>query len=125
MSDLRSSIIEMLREELVGPSRQLPAVQSGIDAPELRNEEMLRAEDPPRVRYGAGILFPGGARVEAQDDIDESAAPSQNMESDIAEVAEAAPDQDTTEKADEDATIDRVTDLEVNRANEYLPSALG
>lgn len=125
MSELRSSITEMLREELVGPSRQLPAVQTGIDVPDLRNEEMLRAEDPPRVRYGAGILFPGGARVEAQDDIDETAEPDQNLESDIAEAAVAAAASDTVAESLEDAANDRSTDLEVNRANEYLPSALG
>lgn len=128
MSELRLSITEMLREELVGPSRQLPAVQTGIYAPELRNEEMLRAEDPPRVRYGAGILFPGGARVEAQDDIDENAAPGQNVESDIAEAAEGAvtaPEANARREGEEDAVNDRSTDLEVNRANEYLPSALG
>ena len=123
MSELRSSIIGMLREELVGPSQQLPAVQTGLHAPELRNEEILRAEDPPRVRYGAGILFPGGARVQTQDDLDEDTAPDHSGDgSDVIEAAEVAPDVSGTGGTGD---VDSVTDLEVNRANEYLPSALG
>ena len=123
MPALRDDVVEMLRQEIVGPSWNLPGVQTGVDAPRLRNEEILRAEDPPRVRYGAGILFPGGARVQAQDDVPEG------------EIPDAAEDQaDGKDPGAENTNVmgevpqaenDSVTDLEVNRANEYLPSALG
>ncbi|MHB1071727.1 MAG: helicase-related protein [Gemmatimonadaceae bacterium] len=123
MSELRSSIIAMLGDELVGPSRQLPALQTGLHAQELKSEEMLRAEDPPRVRYGAGILFPGGTRVQTQDELGEDTTPDQARDSsDVTEAAEAAPDVSASGGAGDTETA---TDLEVNRANEYLPSALG
>lgn len=47
----REFIVDFLRKEIVGPSPGYPAVQTN-------REEILRAQDPPRQRYGAGILFP-------------------------------------------------------------------
>ena len=47
----REFIVDFLRKEIVGPSSGYPAVQTN-------REEILRAQDPPRQRYGAGILFP-------------------------------------------------------------------
>ena len=47
--DARKEIIEFLTRELIGPAPGFPAVQ-------LDKEEILRAQDPPRLRYSAGIL---------------------------------------------------------------------
>ena len=44
----RDFIVDFLRRELVGPSPGHPAVQ-------IDGEEILRPQDPPRQRYGAGI----------------------------------------------------------------------
>lgn len=129
MPHLREEVVGMLRDELVGPSRHLPGVQTGLHVPELKNEEILRAEDPPRVRYGAGILFPGGARVQAQEDVRSGEFPDRpQLATDVAEAASRGDnleDVPAAVNADSANLVDSATDLEVNRANEYLPSALG
>src|SRR5579862_9627081 len=48
---VRSEIVDFLRRELIGPDPGLPAQQ-------LNREEILRPQDPPRLRYSAGVLFP-------------------------------------------------------------------
>ena len=72
MSDVleaRNFIVDFLRKELVGPSPGFPAIQ-------LDGQEILRAQDPPRQRYGAGILFPMRSQVLRQDEtgVDEEAS---------------------------------------------------
>ena len=57
----RDFIVDFLRRELVGPSPGHPAVQ-------IDGEEILRPQDPPRQRYGAGILFPMRAQFISQDE---------------------------------------------------------
>ena len=121
MPQLRDRLVDVVRKELVGPSWQLPGVQTGVDGGSMKNEEILRAEDPPKLRYGAGILFPSGASVQAQEGGVPDVADAPSAPTDIAEAAEA-------NAAASSLTLgetDTVTDLEVNRANEYLPSALG
>ena len=54
---LRSEIVEALERELVGPAPGLPCIQ-------LTKDEVLAPEDPPRLRYGVGILFPSKAEVQ-------------------------------------------------------------
>jgi hypothetical protein len=61
-SDVRGDIVEFLRRELIGPDPGFPAQQ-------LNGEEILRPQDPPRLRYSAGVLFPR----KAGSDIAESA----------------------------------------------------
>src|ERR1700720_4028466 len=53
---VRSEIVDFLRRELIGPDPGLPAQQ-------LNREEILRPQDPPRLRYSAGVLFPRKAAV--------------------------------------------------------------
>src|ERR1700720_4268620 len=53
---VRSEIVDFLRRELIGPDPGLPAQQ-------LNREEILRPQDPPRLRYSAGVLFPKKAAV--------------------------------------------------------------
>jgi hypothetical protein len=59
-SDVREYVIDWLRQELVGPAPGYPMVQ-------LNGEEILRPQDPPRYRYGCGILFPQGTRYSGGD----------------------------------------------------------
>lgn len=116
MSDskqVRHEILEFLRRELIGPDPR----------PEHLNlndgDEVLRPQDPPRLRYSAGVLFPDRSRVEGQDD----------AEIDEVENAEnGPPDSDEPEDltprgggGDPDDDVEH----EVNRANEFLPSAMG
>lgn len=116
--ETRDTIVEYLRRELVGPSPGFPVVQ-------LNGEEILRPQDPPRLRYSAGVLFPLKAAVPSQLETTE----------DMAEAAEAQPpeaDEGPIEGASDlpDSPPDRgeqqpETDLDLNLANEYLPSAMG
>lgn len=117
--EARDAIIKYLRSELIGPSPGFPAMQ-------LNREEILRPQDPPRLRYSAGILFPLRTGLPSQLEVRE----------DVAEVTEAAPVEDTggPETAPEELPPSRVdlrseqqpdTDLDLNLANQYLPSAMG
>ena len=63
-SEVRQELIEYLRKELVGPAPGFPAIQ-------IDKEEMLRSQDPPRLRYSAGILFPMRSEVSDHLDIEE------------------------------------------------------
>jgi hypothetical protein len=55
-TEVREEIVGFLRRELVGPDPGFPAQQ-------LNREEILRPQDPPRLRYSAGVLFPRKAAV--------------------------------------------------------------
>lgn len=115
----REEIIRHLRSELIGPSPGFPAMQ-------LDREEILRPQDPPRLRYSAGVLFPLQSGWANQLEVGE----------DVAEATEAAPIDDTgeLEAALEELSSGRLdlrseqqpdTDLDLNLANQYLPSAMG
>ena len=112
-SDVRSQIVDFLHRELIGPDpRPEHAHLNG-------GEEILRPQDPPRMRYGAGVLFPRSATVGLQDDI--GVEELQGAES-------GPPDGDEPEDLTPHATegdVDQGTEHEVSRANEYLPSAMG
>jgi Helicase conserved C-terminal domain len=117
-SSVRSEIVDFLRRELVGPDPGLPAQQ-------LNREEILRPQDPPRLRYSAGVLFPRKAAVavaetatEAEADVDIGAA-SEGDELENEDTGVGDP------RADARGEGEMPTDQEVNRANEYLPSAMG
>ena len=74
-AQVRSDIVGFVRRELIGPDPrpEHAHLNSG--------EEILRPQDPPRLRYSAGVLFPGTARVELQN----------NAASDEVESAESGP----------------------------------
>ena len=115
----RDFIVDFLRRELIGPSPGHPAVQ-------IDGEEILRPQDPPRQRYGAGILFPMRARVISQDETAEGEDVTGDAES---------PEQDEIVASQEGAETEPVettpgeippeTDRDVTLANEFLPSAMG
>src|SRR4051812_6532853 len=109
-AQVRKEIIDYLRKELVGPAPGFPAVQ-------LNKEEILRAQDPPRLRYSAGVLFPKQLDIVCQSDIDENEV----------QQAEAAPPDESAEtsvKSDSDLVdsgnpVDQQpeTDVDLNLAN--------
>jgi len=118
-ADVRKAIVDYLRRELIGPAPGFPAIQ-------LNKEEILRSQDPPRLRYSAGILFPKQLDIISQSDTEEK---------EIQDI-EAAPPDDSPEfavvKTDSDLIdsgnpIDQQpeTDVDVNLTNQYLPSAMG
>jgi len=112
---VREHIVDFLRRELVGPAPGFPAVQ-------LNGDEILRPQDPPRQRYGAGILFPSQALTEVEGGVDEK-----DFESD-AEVPDDAGPRPTESEAAGERNRNEVppeTDQEIKKANEFLPSAMG
>ena len=61
---MRDQILDLLRAELIGPDPVPPDVQD--------NGEEILVTDPPRLRYGAGVLFPQGVSAEQSEDVDDS-----------------------------------------------------
>jgi hypothetical protein len=117
-ASVRSEIVDFLRRELIGPDPGLPAQQ-------LNREEILRPQDPPRLRYSAGVLFPRKAAVAVAESASEAEA--ELDDGDLSEADELKND-DTglgDPRADARGEGETPTDQEVNRANEYLPSAMG
>jgi hypothetical protein len=117
-TEVRADILSFLRRELVGPDPGFPAQQ-------LNREEILRPQDPPRLRYSAGVLFPSKAAVALAENAAEKEV--QTETTDVSEgdqlENEDAGRGDPREDARGEGEIP--TDQEVNRANEYLPSAMG
>src|SRR5688572_24963871 len=58
---VRSEILEFLRRELIGPDPRPEHSQLN------GGDEILRPQDPPRLRYSAGVLFPGGTPVDVSE----------------------------------------------------------
>ena len=111
---MRDQIIDFLRAELIGPDPIPPDVQD--------NGEEILITDPPRLRYGAGVLFPQGVSVEKSEDVEESA------ETTGFEVEIETEETDIDVKEDrgvreiiEDQSAEEITSL----TNSYLPSAIG
>lgn len=119
--EVRDFIVDALTRELVGPDPGLPAVQTGIGPNSVRGEEILRQEDPPRLRYGAGVLFPQQSLVELQDrnEAPETSLSSPDENPGVDDGADSAP------ASFRSASTEVETEQEINRANEYLPSAMG
>jgi hypothetical protein len=118
-SEVRKKIIDYLRKELVGPAPGFPVVQ-------LNKEEILRSQDPPRLRYSTGVLFPSRSEISYQADISEQEV--QDLESaPIDEPSDAPGPSDASELVDSGSPTDQQpeTDVDLNLANQYLPSAMG
>ncbi len=118
--EVREQIIEYLERELVGPAPGFPAMQ-------LNKEEILRPQDPPRLRYSAGMLFPMRTVVQVQLDAtedtleDSEAAPPDDGDELGSSQTEPAPSAHIDTRSEQQPE----TDGELSLANEYLPSAMG
>ena len=116
--EARKEIMEYMRREIIGPAPGFPAIQ-------VNKEEMLRPQDPPRLRYSAGILFPMRSEQVGQQDTDEKELG--DFEAGPAEDAGEPSAPEGTELADSGNPVDQQpeTDFDLNLANQYLPSAMG
>ena len=118
--EARDFIVDFLRRELVGPSPGYPAVQ-------IDKQEILRAQDPPRQRYCAGILFPTRSQVVSQNYTGKDEVATQNAESPepdpIVEDFAASEPPERIEVSPGESPPE--TDRDVTLANELLPSAMG
>lgn len=111
----RDFIVDFLKKELVGPAPGYPATQ-------LNKEEILRPQDYPRQRYGAGILFPKQTSALRQDETGEDEDAVGDAESpDLDEIAEL---DDAAKRENLDSDLSN-TDGEVTLANGLLPCAMG
>ena len=115
---VRDEIVAFLERELIGPDPRDPYRDQKLAA--FHDDEILRPQDPPRLRYGAGVLFPMKTGLGADESLEESEA--ENEEPIEAEGEELREVLETGEGGDE---LDVPDEIEVNRANEYLPSAMG
>jgi hypothetical protein len=111
---MRDQLIEFFKRELVGPDPVPPLVQE--------NGEEILVSEPPRLRYGAGILFPQDALVEGYNatNSDES-----DMMSDTS-MSEASGENPGIEFEEQGGVeIDDSNDETINLANAQMPSAMG
>src|SRR5690606_21952803 len=115
----RDFIVDFLRRELIGPWPGHPAIQ-------VDGQEILRPQDPPRQRYGAGTLFPMRGQALGQDETGEGEDEVGEAESPEADTIVENPGVDETgavEVTPGENPPD--TDQDVTLANELLPSAMG
>ncbi len=109
----RQQIIEFLHRELVGPDPVEPHRQS--------NGEEVLINDPPTLRYGAGVLFPQAAPVEvvAVENTEGLGAP-ESEDSDTGQITEST----RGGFAGDGAGVEEADEL-VSLTNAFLPSAIG
>ena len=111
----RDFILDFLRREIIGPSPLPPDVQEN-------GEEILRPQDSPRQRYGAGALFPMKALAPTQDETAEDEQGDHNAASpDSSDILGGPTESDSLGGRDTRPE----TDDGVNLSNQYLPSAMG
>ncbi len=110
---MRDGIIEFVRKELIGPDPCPPHIQE--------NGEEILVNESPRLRYGAGILFPQNSSTNKTESLDETEQEiiensDDNLDNDINASDESdKPLRDDSDSADEEITL----------ANNFLPSAMG
>jgi hypothetical protein len=111
---MRNDILDYLRRELTGPDPVKPHVQE--------NGEEILINEPPRLRYGAGILFPCTAAYLRSDN--STAAEEQVIDG----TAGQEPETDPTVPLGESRSPANVADdfeEEIGLANSFLPAAMG
>lgn len=112
-ANIRDGVVDFLQRELIGPDPR--PEQAHLNG----GQEILRPQDPPRLRYSAGVLFPAKVSVEQAESA--TREETEDAESGPAEGDEPEDLTPTSGGGDPDTTVDH----EVNRANEFLPSAMG
>jgi hypothetical protein len=143
----RDQIIEFLREELVGPSLQGESIDCSGEINFSSNEEFYRPwrqdngeeilrRDPPLVRYGVGVLYPLGQKLEDDEDKNKS---NEDNEQNLPDEENNGTDSLIQEKANEsietikekiekeiaDSIKPESDDFDLSSANAYLPSSMG
>jgi len=114
---MRDQLFDFLKKELIGPDPISPLVQED-------GEEIL-VNEPPRLRYGAGILFPQTASIQEVDSTDETESGILNESAESAsETQLAAIEGEDRSLGGIDDTIDANDEI-INLANTFLPSVMG
>lgn len=111
---MRNDILKFIKKELIGPDPIKPHVQE--------NGEEILLNEPPRMRYGAGVLFPKASILKKSD----------STASDEGQVLETTEEEgketdDPVKTEESKAPVDMAEDFEeeIGLANSFLPSAMG
>src|SRR5579875_3488866 len=116
---MRSDILNFLKRELIGPDPVSPHIQG--------NGEEILLNEPPRLRYSAGILFPSpganGKGVTYAVTESTTATEQEIIEGDVEEKtiesSEIVVDNNTSANVSDDF------EEEIGLSNNFLPSAMG
>lgn len=111
---MRDDILKFIKKELIGPDPIKPHIQE--------NGEEILINEPPRLRYGAGVLFPRASVVEKLD------STSNEEEKVLDKPEDEKKETDDPVKAEESkGPVDMAEDFEeeIGLSNSFLPSAMG
>ena len=111
---MRDDILKFIKKELIGPDPIKPHIQE--------NGEEILLNEPPRLRYGTGVLFPRAATFEKAD------STTSEEEKFLEKPEEEKKETDDPIKTEESkAPVDMAEDFEeeIGLANSFLPSAMG
>lgn len=111
---MRDDILKFIKRELIGPDPVKPHIQA--------NGEEILLNEPPRLRYGAGVLFPRAATIEK---LDSTSTEEEKVLEKLDDEKNEVDDPFTAE--DSKAPVDMSEDFEeeIGLANSFLPSAMG
>lgn len=113
---MREQLLDFLKKEIIGPDPVSPYIQD--------NGEEILINEPPRLRYGAGILFPQATLIQEMDSTDKS-------ETTALDVAAATENNTPPDMGEGDreyssgGSDDEASDDTLTLANNFLPSAMG
>ncbi|GEP95527.1 helicase-related protein [Chitinophaga cymbidii] len=111
---MRDNILNFIKKEIIGPDPIKPHIQA--------NGEEILINEPPRLRYGAGILFPKAATFKKAD----STTADEEKVFETTE-GEHGNEDDPIRAGDSKVPIDMSEGFEeeIGLANSFLPSAMG
>ncbi len=111
---MRQDILKFIKRELIGPDPVKPHIQE--------NGEEILINEPPRLRYGAGILFPKTASFEITDS---TSAEEKTILESVEEENKNNDDPVNTEDSKAPVDVSQDFEEEIGLANSFLPSAMG
>lgn len=118
--DVRDHLVDSLKRELIGPDPGRPAMQWHGPGSPLNGEEILRPQDRPRMRYGAGILFPNGMTYSGL--LDSTLDLPESSDSVVPNEPDAITPDATVAEPDD---ADDAPDEEAPSLNSFVPSSMG
>jgi hypothetical protein len=111
---MRDDILNFIKRELIGPDPVKPHIQE--------NGEEILINEPPRLRYGAGILFPRAATFEK---VDSTSADEEKVLEKLEEEKKNTDDPVKTEDSKAPVDVSEDFEEEIGLANSFLPPAMG
>ncbi|OQY94117.1 MAG: hypothetical protein B6D37_09395 [Sphingobacteriales bacterium UTBCD1] len=111
---MRDEILKFIKKELIGPDPIKPHIQE--------NGEEILLNEPPRLRYGAGILFPQAAKIE---EIDSTSTEEVDVFQELENEKKEIDDPVTVEDINTPIDMSEDFEEEIGLANSFLPSAMG